>query len=68
MKPIVLEDMDKLLSPVEQAKMIGLIKEPEQLQHEQKQNYILFGMVIACACAIGYFIIQHFIEKNKKIN
>jgi hypothetical protein len=68
MERIILEDMDKLLSPVEQAKMIGLIKEPEQLQFEQKRNYILYGFGIAGIFALGYLAFQYFSKKKEKIN
>lgn len=66
MEKIVLHDMDKLLSPVEQAELIGMIKEPEQIQDEQKQNYFLYGMITISALTICFLIIQHIIEKNKR--
>lgn len=66
METIILEDMDKLLSPTEQAKMIGILKEPERLQKNEKQNYILYGMAISCFLLISCFFIQHIIENNKQ--
>lgn len=69
MEAIQLNDMDKLLPPVEQAKMIGLLKEPERLQREEKQNYILYGIGISCAIIIGCFIAYHYMEsKNERHN
>ena len=67
MEKIVLTEMESLLSPVDQAKLIGLIKEPKQIQNEQKSNFILYGMAIAGVCAIiGYYLSEKIIEKNKK--
>jgi len=66
MEAIILEDMDKLLSPTEQAKMIGILKEPERLQQDEKQNYVLYGVAISCALIISCFFIQHIIEKKKR--
>lgn len=67
MEKIVLTEMESLLSPVEQAKLVGLIKEPGQIQNKQKSNFILYGMAIAGVCAIiGYFLSERIIKKNKK--
>ena len=66
METIKLEGMDRLLPPVEQAKMAGLIKEPVQLQHEEKQKYVLYGVYIACALLAGCFMVQYIVEKNSQ--
>lgn len=66
MTPIILNDMQSLASPDEIGKLIGTIKEPEQIQYEQKQKYIIYGMLIFGVCSIGLLVIQHFIEENKK--
>lgn len=58
--------MDKLLTPIEQAKKIGFLKAPEQMESEQKQHYVVFGIVITCAVILGGFLINHFVEKNKQ--
>ena len=66
MKTIPMNNMDKLLSPIEQAKMTGMIKEPEQLQYDGKQKYLLYGVSITCIVLIGCFMIQHIIEINNQ--
>ena len=66
MNPIILTDMQSLASPEEIGKLIGTIKEPEQIQNEQKQSYILYGMLIFSVCTISFFAIQHYMNKNKQ--
>lgn len=66
MTPIILNDMQSLASPEEIGRLIGTIKEPEQIQYEQKQKYILYGMVIFSACTLGLLVIQHYTKENKK--
>lgn len=66
MTPIILNDMQSLASPEEIGKLIGTIKEPEQMHNEQKQKYIIYGMLIIGVCSIGLLVIQHYIEENKK--
>ena len=66
MNPIILTDMQSLASPEEIGKLIGTIKEPEQIQNEQKQSYILYGMLIFSVCTISFFAIQHYMQKNKQ--
>jgi hypothetical protein len=66
MEAIILNDMDRLLPPVEQAKMIGMLKEPERLQQDEKQNYVLYGMAIGCTFIIGCFIVHHFVERKNR--
>lgn len=68
MESVILHDMEKLLSPIEQAKLVGIMKEPAQLAYDQKQNYIISGMVITCTLILGAFFINHFVEKNKQKN
>jgi prolipoprotein diacylglyceryltransferase len=46
--------------------MMGMIKEPEQLQFDQKQNYLLYGVSFACIVLVSCFMIQHIIEKNNQ--
>ncbi len=66
METIQMNDMDRLLPPLEQAKIIGLVKEPERLQQDEKQNYILYGMAITCLLFVSFSLIQHVIEKNNR--
>jgi hypothetical protein len=66
MIPIILTDMQSLASPEEIGKLIGTIKEPEQIQNDQKQLYILYGMLIFSVCTISFFAIQHYMQKNKQ--
>ena len=66
MEKIVLTEIESLLSPVDQAKLIGIIKKPKQLQKKEKNKYLIDGMVIACASIISYMIILNIIESNKK--
>ena len=66
MNPIILTDVQSLASPEEIGKLIGTIKEPEQIQNDQKQLYILYGMLIFSVCTISFFAIQHYIEENKQ--
>jgi len=68
METVILQDMEKLLSPIEQAKLVGIIKEPAQLAYDQKQNYITHGIIITCTLILGTFLISHFVEKNKQKN
>lgn len=58
--------MQSLASLEEIGKFIVTIKEPEQIQNEQKQLYILSGMLIFSACSISFFAIQHYMQKNKQ--
>ena len=66
MEKIVLTEIESLLSPVDQAKLIGIIKKPKQLQKKEKNKYLIYCMVIACASIISYMIILNIIESNKK--
>jgi hypothetical protein len=66
METVILQDMEKLLSPIEQAKLVGIIKEPTQLADNQKQNYIAYGIIITYTLILGTFLISHFVEKNKQ--
>ena len=58
--------MDKLLTPIEQAKLLGVLKEPEQMKSDQKQNYMFYGMLLACSVILGGLLIHHFAEKNNE--
>ena len=65
MKAIILNDMDKLLSPIEQAKQLGIIKTQVQMEHNQKQNYVVMGVIMTCVVIIGGLLILHIAQKNK---
>lgn len=39
METVILNNMDKLLSPIEQAELVGILKKPEELIYEQKRHY-----------------------------
>lgn len=64
MKAIILNDMDKLLSPIEQAKQLGIIKTQVQMEHNQKQNYISIGIIVTCVVILGGLLILHLAQKN----
>jgi len=68
METVILKDMEKLLSPIEQAKLVGIIKEPTQLAYDQKQNYITYGIIITYTLILGVFLINHFVEKKRQKN
>ena len=57
--------MDKLLSPIEQAKQLGIIKTQVQMEHNQKQNYISIGIIVTCVVILGGLLILHLAQKNK---
>jgi hypothetical protein len=56
--------MDKLLSPIEQAKQLGIIKTQVQMEHNQKQNYISIGIIVTCVVILGGLLILHLAQKN----
>ena len=53
MKAIILSDMDKLLSPIEQAQKLGIIKTQIQMKSNEKQNYISIGIIVTCVVILG---------------
>ena len=57
METVILNNMDKLLSPIEQAELVGILKKPEELIYEQKRHYFFYGVIITCALALGGFLI-----------
>ena len=64
MKAIILNDMDKLLSPIEQAKQLGIIKTQMQMDHNQKQNYVVMGVIMTCVVILGGLLILHLAQKK----
>jgi len=68
METVILNNMDKLLSPIEQAELVGILKKPEELIYEQKRHYFFYGVIITCALALGGFLIYKSVEKNKQNN
>ena len=65
MKAIILSDMDKLLSPIEQAQKLGIIKTQIQMKSNEKQNYISIGIIVTCVVILGGLLILHLAQKNK---
>tara|TARA_B110000027_G_scaffold96013_1_gene101382 strand:+ start:194 stop:406 length:213 start_codon:yes stop_codon:yes gene_type:complete len=65
MKPIILSDMDKLLSPIEQAQKLGVIKTQIQMELNEKQNYVVMGVVMTCVVIIGGLLIFDLAQKSK---
>jgi hypothetical protein len=65
MKPIILSDMDKLLSPIEQAQKLGVIKTQIQMELNEKQNYVVMGVIMTCVVIIGGLLIFDLAQKSK---
>lgn len=65
MKAIILSDMDKLLSPIEQAQKLGIIKTPIQMERHEKQNYVMSGVILTCVLIIGVLLISDLAQKSK---
>jgi TM2 domain-containing membrane protein YozV len=70
MGKIILSDMEKLACPLEQAKILGILKPLEQLQIEQKQRLIICGVGIGFLCCLSGVLIYNFHQnkKNKQSN
>ena len=66
METIEFKGMDRLATSVEQAKIIGIIKEPEQIVEGQKSNLIVYGAAIAGTFIFSLIIILIIIEKNNQ--
>jgi hypothetical protein len=66
MKSFQFEGMYKIAPAMEQAKIAGLIKEPELLKQEKKQNYILYGILISCVVFSSYFMVQSYFKKQNQ--
>lgn len=66
MKSFQFEGMYKIAPAFEQAKIAGLIKEPELLKQEKKQNYILYGILISCVVFSSYFTVQSYFKKQNQ--
>jgi|AntAceMinimDraft_11_1070367.scaffolds.fasta_scaffold202887_1 hypothetical protein len=65
MKSIILSDMDKLLSPIEQAQKLGVIKTQIQMERNEKQNYVMSGVILTCVVIIGGLLIFDLAQKSK---
>ena len=63
MKEIILEPMQKLMPSVERAKLLGIIKEPEQLSKINENDLVLKGIIIGVVSLLFvggvYYIIQY---------
>ena len=57
MELIELDGMSKLLPTMEQAKLLGVIKEPEQLTMESKNQISMKGFIIGSLITFSLFII-----------
>ena len=57
--------MDKLLSPIEQAQKLGVIKTQIQMELNEKQNYVVMGVVMTCVVIIGGLLIFDLAQKSK---
>ena len=66
MKGIILSDMDKLLSPIEQAQKLGIIKTQIQIKSNEKQNYIGIGIIVTCVVILGGLLIFDLTQKSKE--
>jgi hypothetical protein len=62
MKIMELTDMQKLMPSVERAKLLGIVKEPEQLSKVKENDLLLKGIIMGVASLIiaggVYYIIQ----------
>ena len=56
MEAIALKGMDKLLPTIEQAKLLGVIKEPEELETESKNHFMTKGVAIGGIITITLFV------------
>tara|TARA_B110000259_G_C13914787_1_gene362375 strand:+ start:42 stop:254 length:213 start_codon:yes stop_codon:yes gene_type:complete len=65
MKSIILSDMDKLLSPIEQAQKLGVIKTQIEMERNEKQNYVMSGVILTCVVIIGGLLIFDLAQKSK---
>jgi hypothetical protein len=65
MKSIILSDMDKLLSPIEQAQKLGVIKTQIQMERNEKQNYVMSGVILTCVVIISGLLIFDLAQKSK---
>lgn len=56
MEAVALNGMDKLLPTLEQAKLLGVIKEPEELEAESRNHFTMKGVVIGSIITITLFV------------
>jgi hypothetical protein len=72
MEEIKFEGMQKLMSSVERAKLVGLIKEPQEINITEKKNILSNGIVlggfIVLFGAVLYVFINSVIEEKKLKN
>lgn len=72
MEEIKFEGMQKLMSSVERAKLVGLIKEPQEITITEKKNILTKGIVlggfIVLFGAVLYVFINSVIEEKKLKN
>lgn len=64
-----LDGMDKLLPTIEQAKLLGVLKEPEQLTTETKKYYTMKGLFIGSLLTLTVIIgmMIYYNNKDKKV-
>jgi|FLOH01.1.fsa_nt_gi hypothetical protein len=63
MEIMELTDMQKLMPSVERAKLLGIVKEPEQLSKINENDLVLKGIIIGVVSLLFvggvYYIIQY---------
>jgi len=57
---------NQLLSPIEQAQKLGVIKTQIQMKSNEKQNYIGIGIIVTCVVILGGLLIFDLTQKSKE--
>jgi hypothetical protein len=66
MEEIKFEGMQKLMSSVERAKLVGLIKQPQEITITEKNNILNKGIVIGAILIFITVVIVLQIDSRKK--
>ncbi len=66
MKKKELMRQNQLLSPIEQAQKLGVIKTQIQMKSNEKQNYIGIGIIVTCVVILGGLLIFDLTQKSKE--
>jgi hypothetical protein len=66
MEEIKFEGMQKLMSSVERGKLVGLIKEPQEITITEKNNILNKGIVIGAILIFITIVIVLQIDSRKK--
>ena len=61
-----LQGMDRLLPTVEQAKLLGIIKEPEELTLESKNHFTVKGLVLGSLITLSLVLVILGYYEHKK--